>query len=390
MISIRLLNKLFGYFVLLLALLGLLIFYVINNPGSIKNISYIKKTKVADSSIDFIEKKALFLNPYKLDVAIPLIKNEIEGVKIENRPDSEITKDRFLLKFKQAANAKKVFENEKLYICPSSKGFFDFSDEKTALSMSIKSVNSNEIETQIVADLKEIGLEKNICESFVLEPLELSCVSKAIESDLQKLYSAKWWGIDKFYKIYKKENKLERLEIEGSLMYLNIDDILIYKDGLWQKTKDDENTQKYPIAKIRNKNKENLQIDVWNVDSDKYLFTIPIQAKQYMSRSDQFITSARKRTKTYVRCQIDKQTLIVKEKDIILKKEARWKVLKKNIAIEDIKNEELFYFDKVENKNDKSYLIGYLFSPMRTNYKKIEIPISSVSNHKRLKKRIIK
>jgi len=64
--------------------------------------------------------------------------------------------------------------------------------------------------------------------------------------------------------------------------------------------------------------------------------------------------------------------------------------LKKNIDFDEIKNEELFYFDKIENKNNKNFFIGYLFNPMRTSFQKIESPIISIESQRMNKKRIVR
>lgn len=387
MISIRLLTKLFGYFVLFLTVAAVLIFYIISKPIQIESISYLKKKKIDDRSIDFIGQRALFLAPFKLDVSIPEIKDEIEVFKLDSRPD-EIKQKKFVIKFKKNLNERKILENENLYIRILDEKSFDFSDTQTPLILSLNQINEDEVQIQIKADLKEIGLAKSHFNTFIVKPLDYFIEPTTKDENFQKLLSTKWWGQDLFLKIYKNE-KSDRLEIDSSIFHLHLADILICKDGVWQKS-EDQDSQNYLIAKIKTKDKKNMQIEAWNLRGDKYLFTIPKETKQYIPRADQFITSARYRTKTYIRCQIEKQMLIVKQNDIVLKKDGRWKVLKKNIDINEIKNNELFYFQKIESKNDTSYLIGYLFSPMRTSYQKIEVAISSISNHKRIKKRVIR
>jgi len=82
--------------------------------------------------------------------------------------------------------------------------------------------------------------------------------------------------------------------------------------------------------------------------------------------------------------------VILKEKDILIKKDGRWRLLKKDIDFDEIKNEELFYFDKVESKNNKNFFVGYLFNQMRTNYLKIETPILSSVSQRMNKKRAVR
>jgi len=395
MISEKLLNKIFIYFILLLVILSALMFFIFTNPSKLKSARYIingEKTKIP---LDIIS-KALFLKPIKFDVSMNSIKDEIDVQVLEKRPDIKTKEEKFEVKFKKSLKTLKAIEGEKFFVKIGNSGNFEFSDIKTPLVISLKPVDKNNVKIVIETDLEDfIEDMQSKTNFFILKTTDFVTVKdiNAID-ELKILSSSKWFSKDELQKFYKTKNDIEakeRLEIDGKIVHLNHDDVLIFKDGIWQKTKSLENTQNYSIAKIKSVDNKILEIEAWDKNSNKYIFAVPHVIKQGFSiRADQFVTNVRKRTITHLSCQIEKQRVILKEKDILIKKEGRWRLLKKDIDFDEIKNEELFYFDKIESKNNKNFFVGYLFNPMRTNYLKIEVPILSSVSQRVNKKRVIR
>ncbi|HEU64015.1 MAG TPA: hypothetical protein ENH96_01325 [Chlamydiae bacterium] len=395
MISEKLLNKIFAYFILLLVILSALMFFIFAREEKLENASYIKRDEKKEVSLDVVS-KALFLEPFKFDISINSIKDEIEVQIVEKRPDSKVKQEKFEIKFKKSSKILKVIEDEKFFVAVDKNGNFEFSDVKTPLVIFLKAIDKKNVKVVMETDLEDFMKDtqsKTIF--FVLSPTDF-VYTKDIDTrdDLKLLASSKWFSKDELQKFYKTKNGIEpkeRLEIDGKIVHLNSDDVLIFKDGIWQKPISLGNTQSYTIAKIKSIDSKILEIEAWDENSNKYIFALPSQVKQGFSiRPDQFVTAIRKRTITHFSCQIEKQRVILKEKDILIKKDGRWRLLKKDIDFDEIKNEELFYFDKIENKNNKNFFVGYLFNPMRTNYQKIETPILSSVSQRINKKRVIR
>ncbi|NGX34562.1 MAG: hypothetical protein K1060chlam1_00915 [Candidatus Anoxychlamydiales bacterium] len=396
MISEKLLNKIFIYFIIFIVILVSLMFLIFVRPANLENVTYSQRPKKKEVSLAVVS-RALFLEPFKFDVSIDSLKDEIEVQIVERRPDVKSKEERLEIKLKKTSKIIKIIENEKFYLSVDKNGNFEFSQTKTPLAIFLKVMDKKNVKVVIETDLMDfVKGEKGKTNYFIIESTYFISSSKEIENrdDFKLLVSSKWFSKDELYGFYNKQNRAEaseRLEIDGKILHLKLGDILIFKDGIWQKANSYENTQSYIIAKIKSVDSKILEIEAWDEESNKYIFALPIQQKQGFSiRTDQFVSSVRKRTITHISCQIEKQRVILKEKDILIKKEGRWRLLKKDIDFDEIKNEELFYFDKIERKNNKNFFVGYLFNPMRTNFQKIESPILSIANQRNNKKRIIR
>ncbi|NGX51789.1 MAG: hypothetical protein KR126chlam5_00076 [Candidatus Anoxychlamydiales bacterium] len=395
MITEKLLNKIFTYFILLLVILSALMFFIFARPSKLESASYIKRGEKKEVSLDIVS-KALFLEPFKFDVSINSIKDEIDVQVAAKRPDSKSREEKFEIKLKKSSKILKVIEGEKFFVKIDKSGSFEFSDVKTPLVIFLKSIDKNSVKVVMETDLEDfMEAAQSKTNFFTLKTTDfVNTKDVDARDDLKLLASSKWFSKDELQKFYKTKNGIEpkeRLEIDGKIVHLNHDDVLIFKDGIWQCPISLENTQSYTIAKIKSIDSKMLEIDAWDENSNKYIFAVPSIVKQGFSiRADQFVTAIRKRTITHLSCQIEKQRVILKEKDILIKKEGRWRLLKKDIDFDEIKNEELFYFDKVVSKNNKNFFVGYLFNPMRTNYLKIEAPILSSVNQRINKKRAVR
>ena len=395
MISLRILNKIFIYFIIISLCIGALLFVVLSKPFEIESLKYRQNGSKKDQYFDTIVGRSLRLSPIKTDISLPSIKDSFKIAMIENRPDSINKKTKFEIKFNNSQNIITAFEEEILYLSATDDGSFEFSKKKTPLRVHLKVIDSNNVRVVIKAEMKDFeseSSEQNFFDSFIV-----SASDSSLKSDIDNrfefkiLASAKWWGKDCFLKIYKTDDlkyQKQKVEIEEDIYYLTKNDLLIFKEGGWQIPTEGENTLKYSIAKVKSIDTKILEIEAFDESgNDKFIFAISLQPKgSFSQRSDQLITSARKRTHTLISCLIEKQRMILKKGDILMKKDGRWKFLKKSVNFDDLKSDEIFYLEKIENRNKTNYLIGYLFSPMRTNFQKIEVPISSLSDKKRLKR----
>jgi len=397
MISQKLLNKFLGFFVVIIVVLICFICFVILKPFNLEPLHLNLNKKIDEKEpLKPITGNNLYLSPFRIAINVFPIKEQLEIYTIESRFDFLDKKVKFEVKFKNSNKIKRVCEESKLYLTEKQADIFEFSDEKTSFSMQIKKIDKENLKVILEADLLSLGIDnikENVFESFILPISDLSFTDNIEDKyEFKMLKSSKWWGIDHFLNIHNKEeinSQKERLEIDTDILFLEEKDILIFKDGKWKIAFLNENTLNYPIARIKNIDAKAIEIEAWDISgNNKYSFFIFSNSKTpFLTKSDQFITQIKKRTNTHISCMLDKQRLVLKEKDMLIKKDNRWKLLKRDVILDDIKNEELFYFDKIEDRNSKRFLIGYLFNSMRTNYQKIEVPITSFANQRVIRKR---
>ncbi len=389
----KILNKLLSFFIIIIVIMMCFLIFIFSKPLEKETINYIKKKPLEKEEIKSITGGSLYLSPTFSEISVPSMKDQLEIYYIECRFDSLVKKDKFDVKFKNSNKIKKVCEEDKLYLV-AKQDSFEFSDEKTALLMQLKRLDLENVKVILEADLKGLNIDSdkgNIFESFILPMSDLSLTANLEDKfEFKTLMCSKWWGIDHFLNIRNKEAaQKQRLEIDGDILYIDEKDVLIFKDGKWTVAGSNDNTLDYSVAKIKSINFQAIEIEAWDVvGSSKYSFSIsPNPKAPFLVKTDQLISSVKRRTNIHFSCIMDKQRLVLKEKDMLIKKDNRWKLLKKDVVLDDIKNEELFYFEKIEERNSKKFLIGYLFNPMRTNFQKIEVPIISFANQKRVKKR---
>lgn len=392
MMSQKLLNKLLSYFIIIIvAIIGCFVF-IFSKPAGIAKIDYPKNQKTDREISKPITGNNLWLSPIRLEISAPSIKEQLEIYMIEPRFDFINKEIKFDVKFKNANKIKKIKESGNLHLAIKPDDVFDFSEEKTPLSMRVEKIDEAAVRVTLSADLTQINMEgQKVFESFVLPVSDLSSDAKLEDRyEFKILTCARWWGIDHFLNIQDKEgSRKERLEIDGDILFVEEGDVLIFKDGKWIVASQGENTLEYPLARIKSVNSKSVDMEAWDITGEsRYLFAVLLNSQTpFLNKPDQLITAVKKRTNTHISCMFDKQRIVIKEKDSLIKKDNRWKLLKKDVVLNDIKNEELFYFEKIEERSSKKYLIGYLFNPMRTNYQKIEVPIVSSTFQKRIKKR---
>ncbi|MBN2479109.1 MAG: hypothetical protein JXA94_02660, partial [Parachlamydiales bacterium] len=378
-------------------------FFVFTLARPVQFESEMQEIKESKSRVDNeikIADEALFLKPQKLEFFDFLfLKDEIDVCLNDPRPDQIDKKNIFEIKIKSSNEECKIFENEKLYldILDENRVKFSKKDKKAFCSLYLNFIDSNKVKINIEADLSQFGIDEIIKNSFTKDLSDnfynKDLLEFAIGSEFKIFSLAKLYTEDKLLSIYFKNNEnknQKRLEIDSCIHYIDDKDILIFQDGKWEKPKDGIDTKKYSIARVKSIDSKLAQIEAWNVEGDKkYLFTFSYEPSKPMVSKADFITSARKRTNTYISILVNKQRLIVKENDLIIKKDLRYRLLKKDLDFSKIQKEEIFYFEKIEKRNKEMYLIGYLFNPMHTTIQKIEIPMTSNISQSRNKRGII-
>lgn len=383
-------KKILIYFICSICFTNFLLGIIFSKEIEVPDIDFSKKPTSENNDNKIILGNLFHLSKFDLDVSFSSIKDEIEITLIEPRFDTLNKTNLFEISLKNKNSFKKVTENEKIYLLTKKDGAFEFSDQITPFFIYFNLIDTRNIKMTIEVKLDEMNLfekNENVSQIFVLPILD-RMPSKEHISDisLKALFDAKWFGIDQFLKIVNNDER-QRIEILGNTVLIQENDLLIFKAGRWIKLTS-EDTKNFPIAKIKIIDSKTLRIDAWDINSEnKVSCQISLDSKDIVGSKTDLITSLKKRTHLHLSCLLDKQRIILKEKDIFIKKDGRWKLIRKGINFDDLKFDDLFYFQKIESKNDTSNLIGYFFNSTRTSFQKVEIPI--LSNQKHIKRRII-
>lgn len=192
-------------------------------------------------------------------------------------------------------------------------------------------------------------------------------------SPFRCLADAKWWGRDLFKEVGAAG---ERIEIgTAELLELKNSEWLVFEGGSWKKT--DRPDQHLPIAHILSESNGTFVLEGW--DGDEYVKLSPQKGESppFKMRAEELITSIRIRSEKQISCMIEKQCMVVKTGDWVLKNGSRWKVIRKKEEKESFLNGKLygklFILDQISQRQGQKVIQGHLFNSDRTQLIPVEI-----------------
>lgn len=197
-------------------------------------------------------------------------------------------------------------------------------------------------------------------------------------SPFRLLGDARWWGRDLFLGLMETG---ERLEIGmGDLLELKAGDWLVWKDQKWQKS--DVPERDLPVAHIQMYLGKALVLEGWDNDGHIRVSLNPASGPPFKMRGEELFSSIRMRSEKQISCMLEKQCMVLRTGDWVLKTGGRWKVLRKKEERDAYINGklfgELFVFDQISQKQGQKMIQGKLFNPGRTQVIAIELSAQSV------------
>ncbi|KPK33127.1 MAG: hypothetical protein AMS24_02105 [Chlamydiae bacterium SM23_39] len=376
--------KIFFILFLILISISCFLFFIFSkiSKGSIKKFfsGNIRLKKEKFSDVFFKTKQENF------KIFFPKFSKEIQLFLHKARPDEVC--NYFVEIFLIKGGKSRVFTTkEKIYL--SYNGCYDFSDAATNFWLSLTILNEDRIKVEMFVDLSFTGkIEK---ESFFLAPIK----KEKIFSDNKEIVSlkdAKWIGADLFLKLLENkdfENK-QRLVFSSDKKkyqcFFSVGDLLIYKDGRWIEG-NNYDTKKYSIAKIISFNENSLEIEYWEKDrlGEDKIVILKKNFSETFRIQDQFITDIRIRTKNQISCLLKNRRMVLREKDILLKKDNLWKKISLKNFKENLEEREFFIFDSLEKIGNGIIFKGYYFNKDRTNFYIIKknIKVRKINNRRK-------
>lgn len=199
-------------------------------------------------------------------------------------------------------------------------------------------------------------------------------------SPFRSLAEARWLGPNVFSEKYGGGLLCQRIETASKeILDVQGDDWLVWSDGRWDK-KNPTEKQKFPMARIASVDLKSLVLEGWNEES--YVrFSLALGPVTFVkTRLDEIFNSIRVRSERQISCMLEKQWLILRCGDWVLKVDGKWKHLRKSEEKEAYKKGktvgELFVFDKIDSRQGQKFIQGFLFNSDKTQ----AIPVDIAAN----------
>lgn len=304
-------------------------------------------------------------------IPLPEMKSKMSFSFDPPRPDLKTDGKRLMVRLNQTSQAKRVylpcrldleFEGEQLV----------FSEDPSPLWMDL-ATQKGKLKAEVF--LQGEDGDVSLMETFLIEAGE-SPIQGAHEfkagSPFRVLAESRWWGKDQF----RLEESGERLEIGATdFVEMRVGDWLVHRDGKWLKAEAPD--PKGPIAHIQSISPKEIVLEGWDRDQHVRLGIglgagIPLKLK-----AEDLFSSVRIRSEKQISCMIDKQCMVLKVSDWVLKSGPRWKILRRKDEKEAFLHGklfgELFVLDQIVQKQGQKMIQGRLFNSGRTQMLKFEL-----------------
>jgi hypothetical protein len=337
---------------------------------------------------------SLSTNPLNVDLCFKDLTDQMQVLLFEARPDDPKNTHYFEISLTPEGPSRIVNLNEIVYLKfhPETNGY-EFSQKPTDFWF-IPSLFHEIIKLKFYAkytDLNGLEIKKESEIDVIAQKNEKNLDLFQEDKDLLSLKEAKWLGADLFEERYgvfegKKIPKQRLFFNNAYICEVTEGNIIVNKDGIWQNNA--SGSQGCAIAEVKVVTPKTLELDVWqkeglNKQRIVYGSSPPASA---LSITDDFITEIRQRTLKQISCKLEKQRIIMKEKDVLLKKDGKWKISK--LPLKQEKEAcEVFVFESIENQASGKTFKGCLFNKDRTQMLKIQKDIIFRAKNPQHKKR---
>lgn len=310
---------------------------------------------------------------------IPNLKEEMTFSFDPPRPEGGAVGKRLLVRLKSGGGSKRVvlpcridfeFQCQKLSFAKGASPFWlELKEVERGIEgrMFIAAIDGKTMEGDpFVAEAEECPIQRS--EEFVEG------------SAFRQLADGKWWGKDLL------GSGAERLEIgAGEFVELHEGDWLAWEGKKWEKTKDLRVIR--PIAHVQSVSAKALVFEGWDMEGHIRLALGGASSVPFKMRGEDLFSAIRVRSEKQISCMLEKQCLVLKTGDWVLKNGGRWKVLRKKEEQEAYTNGklsgELFIFEQIAQKAGQKVIQGRLFNPGRTQVVAIEMNVQSARKSKR-------
>lgn len=314
---------------------------------------------------------------------LPHIEGEMTFSFDPPRPDGSLQHPPLFVRLKRGAQSKRVSLPSRIDL--QYEKDLSFAQTASSFWVELRALGDHQIEGKVF--VSTLSNERMEAGRFVAAAQE-SPVQEANEfpegSPFRALAEARWWGHDLFREKYGMGPLSQRVEIgplsQSQFLELQKENWIAWKEGQWQKIETLSEGKSCPIAHIESFDRKSILFEGWDLEGHIRLSLSHAQASPFKAKAEDLFTSVRIRSEKQISCMLEKQCLILKAGDWVLKGENRWKILRKKEEQEAyLKGKlvgELFFFDRIESKGGQKVIQGNLFSVDRSQVLPIEMAVS--------------
>ncbi len=170
--------------------------------------------------------------------------------------------------------------------------------------------------------------------------------------------------------------------LRGSLwIALQENTLLCWKEGVWMPIDSIEEANSLPLARVVSVGPKNVLFEGWDLEEYVRFSVFSSPPAPFKTRSDELLSAVRVRSEKQLSCMLEKQCLILRLGDWVLKEDSRWRVLRKEMEkARYLKGElvgELFVLDRIETAGGQKIVQGNLFNLGRSQVVPIEVAVPS-------------
>lgn len=305
------------------------------------------------------------------------------------RPDRTRLSNQFLIRLKDSRQMKRVEMNPSVsvglaYISP---GALTFSEDASEFWLECRAKGGHSLEAALFYRTPEGDVIRQASWTPVLMETPVQAADEFPEGHpFRELAESKWWGADLLVQKMEPGHLIQRLEVgpasNSQVLDCQVGDWLTYRSKTWEKcdppslVKDDVSSYP-PLAQVRFASSQCLEIEGWNEMSHVRLRLNPATTVPFKIKTEELFSQVRVRSEKQVSCMMDKQCLVLRPGDWVLKVGNRWKALKKSDEKEAFLkgnlSGELFILDKISLAPTAKSIVGCYFSAGRTQVATVEV-----------------
>jgi len=356
---------------------------IFNKDPLIESSIQKKKKTVADA----IEPLSISLNLRENRIALPLprVEQEIFFSFDPPLPGREGPHSDLFVRLKRSVQSKRVTLPTRLDLQYVPGDILEFSETPSLFWLEIGRVTDDKILGVVWVETPEKG--KMEAERFCVHA-QMGPIQGALEfpeaSPFRILGEAKWSGPIVFYEKGRCKQQLHRIEVGGHALEIGEGDWLFWAQGRWIKGTLEDSL--LPAARIESFDGKTLIFEGWDNQLHVRMACALNSHQPFKIKSDEIFNSIRIRSEKQISCMMEKQCLILRAGDWVLKSEGRWKILRKEEERESLRlgkiTGELFIFEKIETKQGQKHILGQLFNVEKTQFMTVNLPVNKHSSRK--------
>ncbi len=291
------------------------------------------------------------------------------------RPTSEISSStRLMVRLNQSKQVLRVEAPSRIDLQFSESGALQFSKEPSLFWLEVRPADNGSFEASL--SYRDPANDELKNSDWILEPQETPVQAAEefpVGHPFRLLGEARWWGQDLFAEKYGSGSGVQRIEVgvapHTELFDLRADQWLVFRGSQWQRLPSIDEAGEAPIARIQRLSSKGLELEGWGGSAHVRLLLPQTNLPMLKTRGEELFSQLRVRSEKQISCTLDKQCLILRPGDWVLKLDQRWKVLRKKEEKEAFLSGhvigDIFVLDRIEAKGPVKSIAGHYFTASR-------------------------